>query len=54
MKKAGVDVVYAGNTEGHPWELKHPRLVNIGGFLVAAVFSLAILGLLYLLSRIGA
>lgn len=54
LKKAGVDMVYAGNTEGHPWELNHPRLVNIGGFLVAAVFSLAILGLLYLLSRIGA
>lgn len=54
LKKAGVDVVYAGHSEGHPWELKHPRLVNIGGFLVALVFSLAILGLLYLMSRIGA
>lgn len=54
LKKAGVDVVYAGHSEGHPWELKHPRLVNIGGFVVAAVFSLAILGLLYMLSRIGA
>ena len=54
LKKAGVDVIYAGNTEGHPWELNHPRLVNIGGFVVAAVFSLAILGLLYFLSRIGA
>ena len=54
LKKAGVDVVYAGHSEGHPWELKHPRLVNVGGFLVALVFSLAILGLLYALSRIGA
>ena len=54
LKKAGVDVVYAGHSEGHPWELKHPRLVNAGGFIVALVFSLAILGLLYMLSRIGA
>jgi hypothetical protein len=54
LKNAGVDVIYAGHSEGHPWELNHPRLVNIGGFLVAALFSLAILGLLYALSRIGA
>jgi len=54
LKKAGVDVIYAGHSEGHPWELKHPVLVNVGGFLVAAVFSMAILGLLYMLSRIGA
>lgn len=54
LEKAGVDVIYAGNTKGHPWELKHPRLVNIGGFVIAMVFSLAILGLLYLLSRLGA
>ncbi|MBP6963359.1 MAG: sodium:solute symporter family protein [Armatimonadetes bacterium] len=52
--EAGVNIVYAGHSEGHPWELKHPRLVNVVGFLVAAVFSLAILGLLYLLAGIGA
>ena len=54
LTEAGVNMVYAGSSEGHPWELKHPRLVNIGGFLVALVFSLAILGLLFLISRIGA
>ncbi|MCX8053464.1 MAG: hypothetical protein N3B12_06620, partial [Armatimonadetes bacterium] len=35
----GVDVVYAGASEGHPWELKHQRAVNVIGFLVALVFS---------------
>lgn len=54
LKKAGVDMVYAGHSEGHPWELKHPRLVNIGGFLVALAFSSVILAILYGLSRIGA
>ena len=54
LRKAGVKVVYAGSSEPHPWELKHPRLVNVGGFLAALAFSLFILGLLYLLSRIGA
>jgi hypothetical protein len=53
LKKAGVDMVYAGHSEGHPWELKHPRLVSIGGFLVALAFSLFILGLLWAISRIG-
>ncbi|OFX15188.1 MAG: hypothetical protein A2Z18_03925 [Armatimonadetes bacterium RBG_16_58_9] len=52
--EAGVGMVYAGNTQGHPWELKHPRLVNILGFVVAFTVSTAFLGLLYLLSRIGA
>lgn len=54
LKKAGVDVIYAGSSEGHPLELKRPMLVNLGGFLVALAFSLLILALLYLLSRIGA
>ena len=54
LKKAGVDVVYAGNSVGHPLELKRPVLVNVGGFLIALAFALFILGLLYLLSRIGA
>lgn len=54
LEKAGVEIVYAGHSEGHPWELKHPLAVNIGGFLVALAFSLTILGLLYILSRIGA
>jgi len=54
LTESGVDIVYAGSSEGHPWELKHPRLVNIGGFLIALAFALAILGLLYVISRIGA
>jgi len=54
LTEAGVNIVYAGASEGHPWELKHPRLVNLGGFVIALVFSLLILGLLYLITRIGA
>jgi Na+/proline symporter len=52
--EAGVDVVYAGHSEGHPWELKHPKLVAIGGFLIALAFSATILLILYGLSRLGA
>lgn len=54
LKKAGVDVIYAGSSEGHPLELKRPMLVNLGGFLVALAFSLVILGILYALATIGA
>lgn len=50
----GVDVVYAGSSEGHPWELKHPTAVNVIGFLVALAFSGFFFFLLWLLSRIGA
>jgi len=53
LAEAGVDVVYMGRTEGHPWEIKHPHLVNFGGFLAALLVSLAFFGLLYLLARIG-
>ncbi len=54
LKKAGIEVVYAGNSEGHPWELRRPKLVNIGGFLIALAFSLVVLLILYMLSRLGA
>jgi hypothetical protein len=54
LRKAGVDVVYAGSTTGHPWELNHPVLVNVVGFLGALVFSGAILALVWALARIGA
>jgi Na+/proline symporter len=54
LKKAGVDVVYAGHSEGHPWELKHPRMVNLGGFLIALAFSFVVLLILFVLSRAGA
>jgi len=50
---AGVDVVYAGSTEAHPWETNHPKLVNWGGFLIALAFSTVILVLLILLTRMG-
>jgi hypothetical protein len=53
LAEAGVDVVYAGNSEGNSWELNHPRAVNLGGFFVALGFSLVIFLILYGLSRIG-
>jgi len=53
LRNEGVDVVYAGHSNGHPWELNHPALVNVGGFVVALVFSGAILALLWALARIG-
>lgn len=53
LKEAGVDVVYAGACEPHPWETNHPRLVHIGGFVVALAVSFLLLGLLYVVSRIG-
>jgi Na+/proline symporter len=51
---AGVPIVYAGRSEANYWETHHPRLVHWGGFLLAALISAAILGLLLLLARIGA
>jgi len=53
LRNEGVDVVYAGHSNGHPWELNHPVLVNAGGFVVALIFSGAILALLWALARIG-
>ncbi|MDH7602512.1 MAG: sodium:solute symporter family protein [Armatimonadota bacterium] len=50
----GVDVVYAGSSEGHPWELKHQTAVNVIGFLVALAFSGFFFLLLWILSRLGA
>jgi len=54
LVQAGVDVVYQGASEGHPWELKHPHLVNWGGFAIGLLFAFFILGLLYLLANWGA
>ncbi|MBI2300335.1 MAG: hypothetical protein HYU66_15545, partial [Armatimonadetes bacterium] len=51
---AGLEVVYAGESEGHPWELEHPRLVNVGGFLVALAVSVAILLVVWGLGRMAA
>ena len=53
LHEAGVDMVYAGSTTGHPWELNHPALVNVGGFVAALIFAGAILALLWALARIG-
>jgi Na+/proline symporter len=49
----GVDMVYAGSSEGHPWELRHQAAVNIIGFIVALAFSGFFFLLLWLLSWIG-
>ena len=54
LEEAGVEVVYAGNTVGHPWEMKHGTMVNVVGFIIATLLSLSFLGLLYLLARAGA
>jgi Na+/proline symporter len=50
----GVDVVYAGASKGHPWELNHQRAVNVIGFLAALALSSLFFLMLYALSRIGA
>jgi len=51
---AGVNIVYAGSSEAHPWETNHPNAVNWGGFFIALAFSTFILLLLFALTRIGA
>lgn len=53
LAEAGVEVVYAGQTKGHRWEMHYPKLVNAVGFAVALVVSLGFVGLLYLLSVVG-
>lgn len=51
--EAGIPIVYAGDTTGHEWEQKHPRMVNGVGFLVAALVSLLMLLLASVLGKIG-
>jgi len=53
LREAGVDVVYAGATDGHPWELNYPRLLNVVGFVIALAFSILILALVWGLARVG-
>jgi len=50
---AGVPIIYAGNTQSNHWEVNYPRLVHWGGFLIACLVSLFVLGLLFLLAWIG-
>ena len=50
----GIDVVYAGASEGHPWEMKHARAVNIIGFLIALAIAFLFIGLLWVVGRLGA
>lgn len=54
LAAAGVQAMYTGESEGHPWELHHGRLVNVLGFIAAMLFAAAILGLLWALMRVGA
>ena len=48
----GVPIVYQGHSEGHPWEQKYFKRVNIIGFIVALVVSLAFIAILWLMGRI--
>jgi hypothetical protein len=50
---AGVPIIYAGNSQANALETKHPHLVHWGGFLLAAVICVLILGLLTLLATVG-
>ena len=54
LVEQGVDVVYAGASKGHPWELNHGKAVNTLGFLLAVVISGMFFLLLWGLTRIGA
>ena len=54
LVEQGVEVVYAGASKGHPWELNHPKAVNILGFLLATVIAGMFFLLLWGLTRIGA
>ena len=51
---AGVPIIYAGSTIASPLETRHPKLVHWGGFVLAALICVGILGLLLLLARLGA
>ena len=53
LVEQGIDVVYAGQSKGHPWELNHQKAVNVIGFLIALALSGLFFLLLYGLTRIG-
>jgi hypothetical protein len=50
---AGIPIVYAGSSTANALEAKHPRLVHWGGFALAALVCVGVLGLLYLLASLG-
>jgi Na+/proline symporter len=50
---AGVRIVYAGSSQPNALEMRHPRLVHWGGFVLAAVICVLILLLLKMLSTVG-
>ncbi len=54
LKEQGVDVVFAGASKGHPWEINHPRAVNLIGFGIAFVIALLFVVLLWWVGKIGA
>ena len=54
LVEQGVDVVYAGASKGHPWELNHGRAVNVIGFVIALAFAFAFVAVLWWIGRIGA
>lgn len=53
LVEQGVEVVYAGASEGHPWELNHQKAVNWLGFLIALVLSGLFFLLLYVIAGLG-
>lgn len=53
LTEAGVPVVYAGETQPHPWETNYPKLVHWGGFAITVLVCLAVLGILAGLGQIG-
>ena len=50
---AGVPIIYAGNTIANPLETNHPRLVHWGGFILASLVCIFIIGLLQVLATLG-
>jgi len=53
LVEQGVEVVYAGASEGHPWELNHQKAVNVVGFLIALALSGLFFLLLYVIAGLG-
>ncbi len=54
LREANVDVIYEGSTTPHKWESRYGFWVDIVGFLVALAFSFVILGIVWVLTQIGA